>query len=257
MKTISLIVLTVLHACLFAQDLEFVGHLGNVPNCFLDENGNNTGIDVDILNELSNRSKYNISLKLVPWARVLISIKNGMADGGFPLFKTSEREEYAIYTTVPLHIVTMVAYVRRDSKLIYKDISSLYGIEIGTIRGFSISAEFDQAVKDGKIRIIELNNSEQLIKLVEMGRLEIIVGTSANIGYNMKQLNIELSQLAILNDSGKTFLALSKNANIENLEKIILDINTTLKEMNDDGTINKITQKYLTDIPLLNSTKIK
>jgi len=239
-----LVVLLLANLGMAEQSLHLVGDRDNKPECFIDGAGKVTGSDVEILRELGKRLNLKLEIELAPWVRVLSMVETGKADGGFPLFMTPERKEYAIYTKAPIHVSVMTLYTKLGHEFEYSDFSDLYKKRIGIIRGYSISAEFDLAAKVGDIAIDEVETIDQLVKMLSNERIDAIAATPSSITTYLKEKRVEISAIGHVRSRG-AYLTLSKRAKIKDKEQLLEKINQTLFEMERDGTIEKITIKYL------------
>ena len=228
------------------QKLFLVGDNHNIPACYENREGKIVGIDVDIVREVMRRNDLEVVIKLLPWKRVIAMLKNGDAHGGFPFFITPERQEYLLYTETPVHRVNMMVYVRPGNEFEFKEISDLHGRVVGINRGYSISSEFDSSVKDGKIRLREINEADQLVKMLLIGRFDVIVAKQSEVQAFLYKANLELSSLGSLTEGKGSFFVLSKTSSLQKKEDLLKRINHTMSEMKADGTIEKITKSYVT-----------
>lgn len=219
----------------------------NFPPYSFEENNQLKGIDIDVLREITKRTGIKFSVELYPWKRLLNNTKKGLCDCSFSLFKTPERGAYAIFLA-PVHYSTYGLFVRSDKLFNYKKLSDLYGKTIGKNFGFAISDDFDQAAKEGKIKIFEAEGTNKLIKLARHG---IIDGFAGNINvtlYEMKKMGVsnELSFLPkMLTEKRAAYLVISKKTKKQinpEIQKQIIDM---INEIHSDGTYLKIVQKYL------------
>jgi ABC-type amino acid transport substrate-binding protein len=226
------------------QRLHLIGDEDNKPECYIDENGNAVGSDVEILRELGRRLNITIEIELAPWVRVLSMTQSGQADGGFPLFITPERKEFALYTDVPVHVSVMTLYARLGQEFEYNDFSDLYNKTIGINRGYSISEDFDLAAKIGKIKLEEVETIEQLVKMLINKRIDAIAATPSSVRTYLKEKSIEISAIGHVR-SRAAYLTLSKAAKIKDKENLLERINQTLLEMEQEGFIKEVTNKYL------------
>lgn len=227
------------------QLLNLVGNNDNYPACYTNINGEVAGIDVDIIREMAIRVGIDVRITLVPWVRTLEMIERGTADGGFPLFKTEERKEFAFYTQIPLHVTVMQAYARNSNNYKSSNLTEMKSKRIGINRGYFISSEFDIAAKNGFFDLIEVDNVQQLTNMLLKGRLDIAVAKRSTMGAHLKYSGEVLATLGMVNKEQDAFLVLSKKSKIENKLKILQDINIALKEMKLDGTIERITMNYI------------
>ena len=227
------------------QKLFLVGDNNNVPACYENKEGKIVGVDVDIIREMAIRAGIDVTFKLLPWKRVLSMIEQGTAHGGFPLFVTPERQEYSLYTKVPVHRVVMMVYVKQGNEFKFEKLSDLYGKTIGINRGFSISPEFDLAVREEKLSVHEVNETHQLIKMLWTNRLKVVIAKQTNVGLYLKETGKKLTALGSVSEGKGAFLVLSKAAELENKEQLHQTIDRVMLDMEKDGTIEKITKNYI------------
>jgi ABC-type amino acid transport substrate-binding protein len=217
------------------------------PPYSFEENGKLKGIDIDFLDEISKRLGVTFKLDLFPWNRLLVHTKKGLCDCAFSLFKTPEREEYSLYSA-PLHYSTYVLFVKTGNEFDFLKISDLYGKKIGKNLGFSISDEFDRAVKTGKIRIKETEGVAKLIKMAIRGQVDGFAGNLNVTQYTLKKLGLsgKLTHLpkALMEKRGAYFV-LSKNSKIKNKTKLQKKIADVVNEIHTDGTYQQIIDKHL------------
>jgi len=217
----------------------------NEPACFEDINGNIVGINVEVVRELCIRLQLKLDIKLVPWKRVLSLVELGKVDAGMPLFKTPERLKYALYPNTPLHKAAMQVYTPPQSDFIYKQLpEDLFGKTVGIRRGYSISPKVDQAIADGHIIINELDSVDQLIKMTVSNRLDAIIDKGSTIRFYLKKQGISLKHIGQVSQPQAAYLAISKLSPHKNLDVLFRRINMTLRTMEVEGTIAKITNQY-------------
>jgi len=147
-------------------------------------------IDIDILTELEKRIDVTFNIRIVPWARLLNMVQQGDIHGAFSANKTHGRENFAHFIEVPLHQSYFSVFVLEGNEFKLDDITDLYGKRIGTIRGFSISKEFDQAAKSNKINIHEINSTEQYFNLLMIDRIDAFVAPHHPSLYELNSLGL-------------------------------------------------------------------
>jgi polar amino acid transport system substrate-binding protein len=217
------------------------------PFIWSDEAGTR-GIDYDIVKEMCRRLDLHCHVEFHPWKRVLARIEDGSSAGGFSGFKTPEREVYADFLALPLHYSTYSIFVKTGEEFEFNAIEELYGKTIGVMRGFKINPEFHKAVDQGHITVLEVNTTEQNIRLLTAGRIDAIAA-------NYHKMRMEIAELGIsgeLNDlptpitpPRPSYLMISKKWIIPYRQDLLNQMDATLKSMYDDGTIDKINSTYL------------
>lgn len=126
------------------------------------QDGQPTGIDIEIIQLLSQKSGVPITIRLVPWKRVIHETKWGHVDGAFSLFKTKERESFAKFVPTPIHESTFKVFVRKGEEFKFDSISDLHGKFIGKNTAFYISKEFEQAKKEKLIQVEEASMKQNI-----------------------------------------------------------------------------------------------
>lgn len=224
------------------------------PPFSFSKNGETAGIDVDIVKELGRRLGIDFEISLMPWKRLLTMTRNGLFDGSMSLFKTSEREEYAIFTH-PVHYSTFVLFVKKGNEFQYTSIKDLYGKVILQEAGFSIGDEFDQAVREKKIGVYEVFDSIDVFRLILNKSYDAFVNNLEVTLYkleNQKDIMKYADEISYLRKPVKVkdgaYLVLSKNSSLKNKQPLAEKITKNLMDMENDGTYSKIASKYIKKI---------
>jgi len=210
------------------------------------ESGKQTGIDVEVIQLLSQKSGIPITVRLTPWKRVVHDTKSGRVDGAIAMFKSDEREGFAIFIPTPLHESTYKIFVRKGAEFKFDSVSDLYGKSIGQNAGFYISKAFEQANKEGLIRVKE-STMEANIKRLNAKRIDSLVGNQQEVYYLLSQMGLSDSIVALprpMFPSRGAYLAISKASQVPNKEQVVKKLSETLKAMKDSGELNEIYAKY-------------
>lgn len=137
------------------------------------------------------------------------------------------------------------AYVKPGNEFNYENLSDLYGKTVAIQRGFSVSSKFDLAVDNRKISLHYVDRMEQLVKMVLNDRLKVFVAKPSHVSIYLQKTGEKLSVIGNISEPQGTFLVISKAAEIENKKNLIQKIDQAMYEMYQDGTIARITKRYL------------
>ena len=239
-------IITVNHA--IADQTLNIGVHEKFPPFTWSENGQATGIDVDITKELCRRINVQCNIEFIPFKRMLLYTKQGKVDGGLSPFKTPAREEFAYFLEYPVHYSTYNIFVKKGHEFQFQKIEDLYGKTIGKNRVFKLSDEFDNAVAVGKIQIEVVDETKQNIGKLMMESIDGMVSNQAETLLLIKERGLSNKITYLTHPVQKpraAYLVISKQANIKNKIKLIDKMNQTLKIMYNDGTIDQINAKYL------------
>ncbi len=209
-----------------------------------------TGIFPDLFAEISQRTGLEIRIKLYPFARGYQYLKTGRVDGITALYYTKEREQYAIYSELPLVTLQDMIFVKKGRKFEFHTIRDLYGKTLGKMRGWHVSNdELRRAIEDRKIGIDEGNTySQNLLKLIT-GRTDGFIGTNYQTLAAAKKMGVA-DQISMLEtpvaDELKTFCAISKKSpKITDQSAFMHQLDAAFKDIRADGAYEKILSKYL------------
>jgi len=206
------------------------------------------GIDVDILKELCKRINVKCKISFVPWKRVVFNTKKGKSHGGFAGFKTSERETFAHFLDLPFHYSKYQIFVKKGSEFPYEKTQDLYGKKLGKNLGFNLGEELVNATKEKKIFFDEARDASANIAKLQKDRIQGYVGNYHEILLAAKKMGLSGQIVPLPKPIRKprgAFLLISKAAKMENKTQVLQQMNLALKQMYEDGTIEKITSKYL------------
>ena len=217
----------------------------SVPTSY-EEDGKQVGILVDVINEAFRRAGYAVEIRLMPWARCLGEVKDGLVDGIFSVFVTSDRQQFLNYTNEVLITQVQALFVLNDSSVKFDgDLKALSDYSIGIIIQTSYGPRLDAALK-GDIfqRIDTARNSEINMRKLLARRVDVIpsyqhvaLGTAKKLGAlgKIRQLYPEVEAIP-------SYLAFSRQ---RDYGKIIRAFDVALASMKKDGTYAKLFSRYL------------
>ena len=171
-----------------AEKVKIIISTGYPPYYYF-ENDKPTGLCIEIVNSVFSRMDMEIEYLEYPWARCLQNMEDGMGDAILPIMINSERSEFMSY--LPENILAYeenALFSKNTARITYSgNLHTLSPYNIGVVRGFSYGEDFDNATflqKD------TANDDEKLIKKLNAGRNELIIGNSLVIKYQAKKLGL-------------------------------------------------------------------
>ena len=217
----------------------------SVPTAYFD-NGKPAGLLVDVLEEASKRAGYPIKVRLLPWARCLLEVKEGKVDGIFSVYLTPERQEFLSYADEVLITQVQALFVRKDAAITFDgNLKKLSDQRIGIVNQTSYGPRLDAALNSGVFKTVEPSNSasSNVLRLVH-GRVDVIPSYRHVVLHTAKTLGLygELKELTPAVEAIPSYLAFS---NKRNRTKEIAAFNHALRAMKKDGTYDAIFSRYL------------
>ena len=203
------------------------------------------GIATDIVNELFKRLGMTTENKLFPWKRCLHQMEKGDRDGLMMLTKNADREKFLEFTIPVIEDKDLIWYKKGNTKIKeWADYKDLIGVKIGKSLGFNYGDAFNEAEKKYKLNTEEAPKDLFNFKKLKKGRIDVFI-CNKQAATSLMNSNPDLKgQFEFMKKPFKEikfYLAFSKKSSI--ISKLP-EINKILKEMLDEGFIDKVKSKY-------------
>lgn len=217
----------------------------SVPTAYVD-NGKQSGMLVDVINEAFKRTGHSVEIAIMPWARCLAEVKAGKIDGIFSIYQTPERQEFLTYADEVLITQVQAFFVRKDSTIHFDgDLGKLSDLRIGIINETSYGPRLDATLKSGVFKKMDAadNASSNLRKLLN-DRVDIIPSYRHVVLDSARSLGLagSIKELSPAIEAIPSYLAFS---NKRDYTKVIGEFNQALRSMKKDGTYDAIFNRYL------------
>ena len=149
------------------------------------ENGEVSGIDVDITREVAERMGVTITMVQCNWVDCLQQSKTGSIDLFTNLFKNSEREVFLRFIE-PAYLegVSSIFYGRGNSRYQVANYSDLSSLKIGVEREV---LEFERFDKDSSLDKVFFENTQSLLQALVTGEVDVIIGQDGALDYLVKK----------------------------------------------------------------------
>ncbi|MDO6527705.1 transporter substrate-binding domain-containing protein [Motilimonas sp. 1_MG-2023] len=211
----------------------------NAPYVFLGPSGAESGIIVELMDELARRADVVVSYQQVARKRLEYSLQTGKVHVVVTSSPKWLAEPDKVDWALPIFDEKNVLVIRRDSPNI-TNVEDLIGLTLGTVLGYAYP-EIDNELTNGLvIRSDSLEVMHNLTRL-KAGRLDAVVTSDIQGTWLLKESGYqnELVFASFLFSEQKITPAVSK------LSPVPLDqLNQVLQSMLDDGFITKLLQKY-------------
>ncbi|QJB55304.1 transporter substrate-binding domain-containing protein [Pseudodesulfovibrio sp. zrk46] len=231
----------------WCDPLVFVAEDGFPPYSYY-EHGRVQGIDAEVLREAGSRAGVDVKVELVPWKRVLFMVQSGQVDGAIAMFRNEEREKIFHFSKNPVHVTNLVAFFPKGSSFRYRTIADLYDMTAFVIAGYAISAEFEEAVKQGKIRRVEVNNIADGLNRLQKQENSCFIGNRVSVFYYARRHGVADKIEPAVGPPVKkrgAYMSVSKvEFNNPDRKAEFKRLDAELGKMIRDGTTTHITDNY-------------
>lgn len=211
------------------------------PFAYKDDNGNYTGFDLDLAQEVCDRNNWAlVKHPIVDWESKDAELNSGAIDCIWSEFTINGREDRYTWSD-PYFNNSQVFVVKKDSNI--SSVEDLTGKSVDVKRGSSVIDYLDrnnQTLKNNFGSLNEIQEYNSAFMDLEMGACDAILGDIGEMKYQMAKFNN--GRYELLNDTlSSEILGVGfKKGNTELRDQV----QETLDEMYEDGTIDRIAQKY-------------
>lgn len=190
---------------------------------FYDEVHPSKGLIVKLIIHIEKKSGLKLIIEKLPYARILKNLRNGDLDAAI-IFKNEELKDDVEYVAKLSESKVMI-WTKKEYKI--KDIKSLYNLQIATIRSASFSDSFDN---NSKIKKIPVKNYIQALRMLDLKRVDGVVGSESGVIYsaNASRINLKKFGKPLLINSKEWWLHFSKKSK---KKKFIKKLKTIINSM--------------------------
>lgn len=223
-----------------------VGTGTQFPNiCFLDDKGNLTGYDVELVREIDEKLEdYEFEFKTMEFSNLLMSLETNKIDMiAHQMEVNEERQEKFLFNKEPYNVFPLKVTVNENNKDI-KSVDDLKGKKVG-VTPTSNSAVFIKEYSekhDLNVDILYSTNSTDVNQRLKEGRIDATITTPFAVKYLNEQSDAGQKVVGDALLSSKVYFLFNKE------QQALSDaIDGALKELKAEGEISKLSKKWLGD----------
>lgn len=210
------------------------------PFCYT-ENDNLQGFEIDAWNEIGSRLGYTVEFSVSDFTGLLGMLDSGKIDSiGYGVAINADRQEKYLFSDPYLYSDYSVVTVDDST---HNTIEDFIGEKIGVVMGGEGERKLKELCEAETldIEITGYENTSSMDADVQLGRIAARLApkiqTSANIAKN--DLNLKITDIVIYTETDA--YPFPKE---EKYEALVEQVNATLKEMRDDGTLSALSEKW-------------
>ncbi|HIT88952.1 MAG TPA: transporter substrate-binding domain-containing protein [Candidatus Merdenecus merdavium] len=221
------------------------------PFSYVDENDEIKGYDIDVVRAIFERlPQYEVSFEVTEFTSIFAGLDSDFYQIGANNFALNkERQEKYIYTD-PIFQNKYVIAVSEDNEDIHS-FSDLSGKTTEVTAGTNYATALENYNKSNPDQPVDITYSEtdlvQVIRHVEEGRYDFQLIDKAMLENYIDEFGLKIKVIELTAEDEEriatpySYLILGKGSMGEQLEK---DINETITQLKEDGTIAKISGDY-------------
>ena len=210
------------------------------PYSYLDMNGNNAGVDVELATIVFHSLGYEPEFRFISWQEKNSLLDAGSIDCIWSCYSMNEREELYQWAGPYLNSPQVIA-VRTDSGIYaFDDLADKrVGVQVTTRAAALFLHETDSELPE----VYQVNifaTADDMFAAMRKGYVDAIAGHEAVINELITEGNGKFRRLEASPQISKAGVAFKKGTHLELIEQI----NQLFRELTEDGTIAGIVEKY-------------
>ena len=231
-KFLVFILSLVISSFSFGGSKLYVGTNAEYPPFEYLENGKVVGLDADIVSEVMSRMKKEYKWSDMAFDGLIPALQTKKIDLVIAGMSITEERSKAVNFSIP-YLQSDVAFVGNKKNNI-TNIEALTGKTIGAELG---TTKENSAKKIKGAKVIAYNGNTPALVALKSNKIDAIV-VDKSVADNYLKSNSDLMIIGYQSGENKSIAVNKKDT------KLLEKINTSLKEMLDDGTIDNLKVKY-------------
>ena len=232
-----------------AETISVVSDTAYAPFEFKDSDQTYKGIDVDIINEVAKRKNWDVNQTFPGFDAAVNAVQSGQADSLMAGTTVTDERKKVFTFSDTYYDTSIVIYTRSSDKV--SDYKQLKGKTVGVKNGTASQTWLDKNASKYGFTVKTFDTSDLMNNSLDSGSVDAAMDDTPVVKYAIGQgkdyaINIKPESI------GSFAFAVKKGGKHENLIK---DFNEALKEMKEDGTYDKIMNKWLGDSSKSSSSK--
>ena len=212
-------------------------------NC--DPSDSKPGIMVEIAEQVFSDAGHTVIYKILPWSRAIKLSREGEITGIIGAF-AGDAPDFIFPENELLMLSGNTFFVTKDSKFVYKNISSLSVVQLGAIRDYDYGEIVNDYIKRGKnVQILSGETPlERMIQMLLIGRVDVIIEAAPVFWHIATKMKVKdkLKVAGQASDAEKCYIAFSpKIAKSKEYAKLLSD---GIDKLRHSGELKKILNKY-------------
>jgi len=215
------------------------------PFTYIDENGQLSGYDGDVLKEINKKlPEYKFEYSGMDQSAMLLGVEAGKYDiGTCHLYKSAEREEKFLFPDEPSGLSDLRLVTKKDRNDI-NSFADLVGKKLVPIPSndarYNIVQEYNKQNPDKQIKLepIDSLSSADTFKMVDSGQYDAAIYPAPAFPAVQKDLNLDIKLAASVAKVPTYFVLNKKDTELKT------KIDKALKELKEDGTLSKLSVQW-------------
>ncbi|WP_343562472.1 substrate-binding periplasmic protein [Kiloniella sp. b19] len=204
----------------------------------------NQGFGIEVASTALKRAGYTVKKRVAPWGRLLSEAEKGVVHV-LPNMWHSPKREAVFSMSSPYHFNKLVLVSRKDSGLVPRNLDSLVGLRVGTLKNSAYPALFMNDNRHHKQEVLE---QSQNVKKLADNRVDAVIGDETVLKYLIKDQHLPLKDFCF---QQKPLQITPMHIGVSRLHpdhaQLVRILDSEIAAMKSDGTFTEILQRHKLD----------
>ncbi|TWD97570.1 cystine transport system substrate-binding protein [Neobacillus bataviensis] len=205
------------------------------PFTFHDTSGNLTGFDVDLANEVAKRLGVKAEYKETQWDAMFAGLDANRFDmiANEVGIRPDRQKKYDFSDPYITSAGVLIVNTSNTKVKKFEDIKGLNAAQ-------SLTSNYGDMAKKYGANLVGVEGFQQAVELLAQKRVDVTINDKLTyLDYKKQKPDAPIKIAATANDASSSGFMFRKNS-----DKLVDEVNKALKEMVDDGTYKKISEKW-------------
>ncbi|MFB5194947.1 amino acid ABC transporter substrate-binding protein [Neobacillus sp. KR4-4] len=205
------------------------------PFTFHDTSGNLTGFDVDLAKEVAKRIGVKPEFKETQWDAMFAGLDAKRFDmiANEVGIRPDRQEKYDFSDPYITSAGVLIVHKDNDKVKAFEDIKGLNAAQ-------SLTSNYADMAKKYGAKIVGVDGFQQAVELLAQKRVDVTINDKLSfLDYKKQKPDAPIKVVATANDSSSSGFMFRKKS-----DTLVDEVNKALKEIIDDGTYKKISEKW-------------
>ncbi|PFO02589.1 amino acid ABC transporter substrate-binding protein [Bacillus sp. AFS076308] len=205
------------------------------PFTFHDTSGNLTGFDVDLANEVAKRLGVKAEYKETQWDAMFAGLDAKRFDmiANEVGIRPDRQKKYDFSDPYITSAGVLIVNTSNTKVKKFEDIKGLNAAQ-------SLTSNYGDMAKKYGANLVGVEGFQQAVELLTQKRVDVTINDKLTyLDYKKQKPDAPIKIAATANDASSSGFMFRKNS-----DKLVDEVNKALKEMVDDGTYKKISEKW-------------
>ncbi|WP_374049482.1 amino acid ABC transporter substrate-binding protein [Neobacillus sp. OS1-33] len=205
------------------------------PFTFHDTSGNLTGFDVDLATEVAKRIGVKPDFKETQWDAMFAGLDAKRFDmiANEVGIRPDRQKKYDFSDPYITSAGVLIAHKDNDKVKAFEDIKGLNAAQ-------SMTSNYADMAKKYGAKIVGVDGFQQAVELLAQKRVDVTINDRLSfLDYKKQKPDAPIKVVATANDASSSGFMFRKKS-----DTLVDEVNKALKEIVDDGTYKKISEKW-------------